>query len=375
MYLNLYLLKLKHKAVKQKKVGIIYRPNTEPLADIDIFTHTLFDILDTVDNEHKHCTILGDMNIDLLKYGTHNKTNEYLDNICSHGYLPMITKPTRISTATATLIDHILTNNAKSSDKSGIIITDVSDHFGTFYITASKHISQTMKNVTQRCFSDANVTKFNDELTKIDFSPVSEIMCPNRAYDQFITLYMSPFNQCFPERTQQVKRKFIKREPWVTSGFLTSSRNKAKLFKKKFNKPTEQNINSYKSYNCIFNKLKRSLKTNYFRQALDDSKYDIKKSWTILREALGKTSNTSDYPHNFEVHNSTITDKKEAADAFNNYFSTIGKQTGDNVPQTNTNFMSYMNNPVVNSMFLSSVDSVEILNFANKLKSKASQDY
>ena len=36
--------------------------------------------------------ILGDMNIDLLKYSKHKKTNDYLDNIFSLGYLPVVTK-------------------------------------------------------------------------------------------------------------------------------------------------------------------------------------------------------------------------------------------------------------------------------------------
>ena len=70
---------------------------------------------------------MGDMNIDLLTYQSHTNTCNYLDNIFSHGYLPTITKPTRVTPSTATLIDHCYAND--------IIINDVADHFGTFYIT------------------------------------------------------------------------------------------------------------------------------------------------------------------------------------------------------------------------------------------------
>ena len=55
--------------------------------------------------------IMGDMNIDLLKYHSHQQTERYLDMIYSLDLLPVITKPTRITNHTATLIEHIYTNN------------------------------------------------------------------------------------------------------------------------------------------------------------------------------------------------------------------------------------------------------------------------
>ncbi len=78
------------------------------------------------------------MNIDLLKFGSHRKTSDYLDNLFSYGYLPLITRPTRVSKSSATLIDHIYINDLTSIGHAGIIITDVADHFGTFYLTHGK---------------------------------------------------------------------------------------------------------------------------------------------------------------------------------------------------------------------------------------------
>ena len=48
-------------------VGVLYRPNSEPLADIDIFSNNLEEIMDIIKNENKYGLIMGDMNIDLLK--------------------------------------------------------------------------------------------------------------------------------------------------------------------------------------------------------------------------------------------------------------------------------------------------------------------
>ena len=119
-------------------IGVIYRPNTPPRADVDIFSSTVCDLLDQINRERQGSVIMGDCNIDLLKCYTHIKTTEYIDHIFSRGFLPVITKPTRVCVndlqSSATLIDNIFTNNMSSSSKSGVIINDVADHFGIFYI-------------------------------------------------------------------------------------------------------------------------------------------------------------------------------------------------------------------------------------------------
>ena len=73
------------------------------------------------------------MNIDFLKYNYHTQTEEYLDMLHSNNISPIITKPTRITNYTATLIDHIYTNNTKQMI-SGIATIDISDHLPTFCI-------------------------------------------------------------------------------------------------------------------------------------------------------------------------------------------------------------------------------------------------
>ena len=51
-----------------------------------------------------------DLNIDLLKYNYCKFSTEFFNQFSSSGYTPLITKPTRITKSTATLID-IFTNN------------------------------------------------------------------------------------------------------------------------------------------------------------------------------------------------------------------------------------------------------------------------
>ena len=103
---------------------------------------------------------MGDMNIDLLKFESYRKTNDYLDNIFAHGFLPVITKPIRICNSSVTLIDHIYTNNITSLRHSDIIIIDVADHFGIYFIWhgKNKHNKHAINKI--RSISDDNIITF-----------------------------------------------------------------------------------------------------------------------------------------------------------------------------------------------------------------------
>ena len=203
--------------------------------------YSLFGVMDEINHENKKCVILGDMNINMLNYGVHNQTDTYVDGIFSRGFLPQILMPTRVTHRSATLIDHLLTNDITSASSSGIIINDVADHFAIFHIsTTQKKNKPQFKHI--RSFSEENISKFKSELNRIDFSPILQIDCPNEAYSKFINLYKQPFDMAFPIRTIKVVSRNIKREPWMTAGLLNSSRHKSKLLLKKLKKPTEKNI-------------------------------------------------------------------------------------------------------------------------------------
>ena len=54
-------------------VGVVYRPNTQPLANLDIFIEKIFEIHEIVLNENKIVYLIEDYNINLLNFGIHKK--------------------------------------------------------------------------------------------------------------------------------------------------------------------------------------------------------------------------------------------------------------------------------------------------------------
>ena len=85
-----------------------------------------------------------------LKFNHHAQTEEYLDMLHSNNTSPVITKPARITANhTATLIDHIYTNNTNQMI-SGIIATvDVADHLPTFCIADIPLQNKNLRNIRE----------------------------------------------------------------------------------------------------------------------------------------------------------------------------------------------------------------------------------
>ena len=61
---------------------------------------------------------MGDVNIDFLKFCDNIQTEEYLDMIYLNNFLPLITKPTRITDHSKSLIHHMYTNCDSSKIRS-----------------------------------------------------------------------------------------------------------------------------------------------------------------------------------------------------------------------------------------------------------------
>ena len=64
-----------------------------------------------IHREKKNCAILGDFNIDLLKYDSHQITDDFINTLGTLFFQPYILQPTRITDHSATLIDNIFFNS------------------------------------------------------------------------------------------------------------------------------------------------------------------------------------------------------------------------------------------------------------------------
>ena len=105
----------------------------------------------------------------------------------SHSLVPTITKPTRVTQKSCSLIDNIYTNNFSGSSNclSGILYTDISDHYPVFHIDYSDNVVFPRKTFTKRVYSQENIVKFSSMLTDKSWIDVLNCNDPQVSYSQF----------------------------------------------------------------------------------------------------------------------------------------------------------------------------------------------
>ena len=115
-------------------VGTVYKSPDTCSAE---FNDHLEECLGKVNKENKQCYIVGDFNFDLLSYALHSDTNAFIDTMYSSSFLPLITKPTRVTTNSSTCIGNIFTNVLNKPILPCILYSDLSDPFPIFQVTNS----------------------------------------------------------------------------------------------------------------------------------------------------------------------------------------------------------------------------------------------
>ena len=106
-------------------------PNPHQLIAM-FFMDSIQNILFTINQSKIYDLMLcGEFNINLLNKECNNSTS-FLNTMYSLSLLPIISKPTRITDNSAALIDNFFINEPCNFE-SGIIISDISDHFPIFF--------------------------------------------------------------------------------------------------------------------------------------------------------------------------------------------------------------------------------------------------
>ena len=143
--------------------------------DLDEFNDNYLNtLLDKISKENKSVFLLGDFNVDLLKYYKHAPTNEFLDSLSSHMFLPYIAQPTRISTTFKTLTDNIFSNILTSSSVSGNLTSLISDHLPQFLIVPDifLNLSPPKSNIYGRDWNNFDQENFILDYLAVDWADI-----------------------------------------------------------------------------------------------------------------------------------------------------------------------------------------------------------
>ena len=172
------------------------------------------------------CFLAEDLNLNLIDYQSNTKVRDFVNLIFQDSLVPIANKPTRVTKNNATLIDYIITISYMDQENlTGILKTDISDHFPIFTISVKHRLDSSDKKVTvrKRIINADAIQEFRGILSEADWGNLYSISNPNDAYEYFLKVFSGIYDLAFPLKTFLVKRK-TSQNPWTTKGLLKSSK-------------------------------------------------------------------------------------------------------------------------------------------------------
>jgi hypothetical protein len=233
----------------------------------------------------KTCIILGDSNLDLLKFETHQNTDEFLNSLGSNSFQPLISQPTRVTDHSATLIDNIFFNSLEYSVISGNIVYDLTDHLPNFLIINKYEALSANISKTTRDFSKLNKPDLMNELNSINWPDVfATDLDPSQVFKIFYDIISQIIDRHIPERPMTRKEKKFESKPWITHGLKVSIQLKNKLYRKWIKTKSTYYHAKFKLYRNKINPLLKISKKKYYNEYYIKNSKDSKKYGRALKK-------------------------------------------------------------------------------------------
>ena len=135
-------------------------------------------------------------------------------------------------------------------------------------------------------FNETSVESFRLRLWGIKWDRFKTSNNSNLVFNEFLDTFTSLYDDCFPS----VKIKKKARNPFgprITKGIAKSSSKKQKLYEKYLKNRNPQNLATCKTYENLFQTIKRKSKKNYYSEKILSFKGDAKKPWRTMKDLTG----------------------------------------------------------------------------------------
>ena len=263
-----------------------------------------------------------------MKYSRDSIVTEYVDMLHSLSCKALISKPTRITEQSSTLIDHIYTNDTKHAIMSGISIFDLSDHLPTFSIVKAADVNITSNNYTVRNMKNLCINDFLFDL----YINCNEDSTVNSQYETFVDIFQTVVNNHAPLCNASRKQKRMRQKPWLTPGTYKSILTKNKMYHKVYNITNTPLYNMYKVYRNNLSRIIKMAKQQYYYTLISSNKNDTKKLHQILSDLINLKCKTRSQPSKIITASGAEThDPVEIANECNSFFSKVGERMASNI--------------------------------------------
>lgn len=293
-------------------MGVIYRP---PSSCKNEFIAEMEAILLPFTIQNGPIVICGDFNIDLLG----NDCSDYVFLLQSFNLRNVITTPTRISSQTASLIDHMLFNQDIAL-RAGVCDVAIADHCPIFLL------------LPRACMLPLYQRRPN-EFVRVDYASVKSLLqCTDFAvlqnvdvnveFQNFVTHIKQILTQC--THTYSKHNYEVPVCPWMTQEILGILKRKDSYYNKwKKNRSNKYYHDQFKYYRNKSVAMLRKSKKEYLTRLITRNKGDTRQQWNIVKDATGLNQERRVTPSSISP---------QVANEFNNFFINVGLNLAKKFP-------------------------------------------
>ena len=185
----------------------------------------------------------------LLQYESNSQTNDFINSVISHSFLPYIHQPTRVTDHSATVIDNVFSNITDFDALSGNITGIIAVHFAQFLLIKKCHVSYKSCSHPAHDFSNFGKEKFIHDFSLIDWSILDNTDLS--ANDDFNYIY-DEITSCIELHVskKRITSKVLKlrTKPWINNDIQRIMSYRDKLLNKMVQSPTLSNKYLYSKF-------------------------------------------------------------------------------------------------------------------------------
>ena len=372
---------------KYKKI-IICNMYRSPSGDISSFMSELDMRLQSL-KSHKNKVILfvSDSNIDLLNYGHFEPATKLVNNFSEYGFAPTISRPTRVTCYTATLIDHIFSNDCTAITKSGVITESLSDHLAVFInlILDPQKINCKLANceitsyLHQNLSDEENLKKFNHDIAHTNWDSITATASADEKFNLFESKYKEIYDKNFPKTTKKSKKRKCDK-PWILPWLQCACDRKNKLYNIYIKNPSVENKSKYFKMKRFVAKHVRLAKKRFYKNYFSRYSNDGRKQWDMINQLLNRKRKGNNTIKKLLYNDQIVTNPQHIADSFNEFFCNIAQKLKDENSSTPGSGCRPPEPTICNSrrnfisMTAEDCTKHEIENIINSLNNKATSD-
>ena len=353
----------------------MYRP---PNSNIPTFLASYNSILCALKKKQPTNIIIGlDHNLDFLKSNTHEPTNEFIQNNLDFGLIPTVTRPTRITQSTATLIDNIfVSQNLCGKFVCNILIDDTSDHLPVVCTLSDlKTIKKEPIKLISRDTREKNMQALKDQLERHDWAAELKYQSVSEDMKRVYETLQDKVDYCIPIKEHCIKGNKIRREPWLTASIKISIDKNKKLYHMMLKGNCSKD--KYKNYNNTLRHIIRRTKCSFYQDMCYAYRANSKKLWGLINEISGKCNNKTSLIEYITIDGIRTYNATKICNAFGKYFSTVGRNFANKIAKPEKSITEYLKmlQSSSESLFFQPTTAHEIERIVRNLPSKSSSGH